>query len=217
MYRLAVHPRAEAPGRAHSPFLLRLGHPVAGHKVLCNSTVARGAPWARHPPAGHERAPNCASTGSSRGCIAWHKCRRKVGGVRERHHGVFRGSHRRGTLHLDDFAHCPALPSGQGKWGQGCLGMELFLHQTSATPGLRLKAYRERGRSGRRPGKRARAQGDSNAENQPPALADAGIGPKRARRENEPARALRPGDDWGMYRQAVHQLACSIGRSLLPG
>ena len=41
---------------------------------------------------------------------------------------------------------------------------------------LRLKAYRERGRSGRRPGKRARAQGDSNAENQPPALAAAGTG-----------------------------------------
>ena len=41
---------------------------------------------------------------------------------------------------------------------------------------LRLKAYRERGRSGRRPGKRARARGDSNAENQPPAPGAAGAG-----------------------------------------
>ena len=55
--------------------------------------------------------------------------------------------------------------------------MELFLHQTSATPGLRLKAYRERGRSGRRPGKWGRAQGDSNAKNQPPAPGVAGVIP----------------------------------------
>ena len=126
MYRLAVHPRAEAPGRAHSPFLLRLGHPVAGHKVLCTSTVARGAPWARHPPAGHERAPNCASTGRSRGCIAQHECRRKVGGARERHHGVFRGSHRRGTLHLHDFAHCPALPVARGSGARDVLEWNYF-------------------------------------------------------------------------------------------
>ena len=41
---------------------------------------------------------------------------------------------------------------------------------------LRLKPYGERGGSGRRPGKRARARGDSNAENQPPAPGAAGAG-----------------------------------------
>ena len=119
MYRLAVHPRAEAPGRAHSPFLLRLGHPVAGHKVLCTSNVARGAPWARHPPAGHERAPNCASTGRSRVCLARHKCRRKVGGVRERHHGVFRGVSQAGHPALGRFCSLPSPAQWPGEVGPG--------------------------------------------------------------------------------------------------
>ena len=122
---------AEAPGRAKSPFLLRLVHPFVGLKIVCTSNVARGAPWARHPPAGHERAPNCASTGRSRGCIARYICSREDDGAGGRCTGAFRGAHRRGCT-CPIWAHCPALPSGQGRWGQGCLGMESFLHQTSA-------------------------------------------------------------------------------------
>ena len=42
---------------------------------------------------------------------------------------------------------------------------------------LRLKPYRERGGSGRQPGKRVRTRGDSNAENEPPAPGVAGVIP----------------------------------------
>ena len=88
---------AEAPGRAYSPFLLRFMHLFAGHKVVYTSIVVRGSPWARHPPAGHERAPNCASAGRSGGCIARHKCSMEVGGVGERYNGAFRGPQRGGV------------------------------------------------------------------------------------------------------------------------
>jgi hypothetical protein len=155
MYRPAVHPRAEAPGRAHSPFLLRLVHPFAGLKIVCTSNVARGAPWARHPPAGHERAPNCASPGRSRGCVARYIGSREDDGAGGRFTGAFRGAHRRGCTE-PILAHCPALPSGQGRWGQGCLGMESFLHQTSAVflPRylLRRRHLGLAGRARRRPG-----------------------------------------------------------------
>jgi hypothetical protein len=122
---------AEAPGRAYSPFLLRFMHLFTGHNVVYTLIVVRGSPWARHPPAGHERAPNCASAGRSGGCIARHKCSMEVGGVGERYNGVFRGPQRGGSLHLHDFRSqpSPALPSG--RCGQGCLGMASFLHQTS--------------------------------------------------------------------------------------
>ena len=172
MYRPAVHPRAEAPGQAKSPFLLRLVHPFVGLKIVCTSNVARGAPWARHPPAGHERAPNCASTGRSRGCIERYICSREDDGAGGRCTGAFRGAHRRGCT-CPIWAHCPALPSGQGRWGQGCLGMESFLHQTSAVCLPRYLPWRRHlglaGRARRRPGSqpagyRARRPAPTGAE-----------------------------------------------------
>jgi hypothetical protein len=93
------------------------------HKVVCISTVARGAPWARHPLAGQERAPNCASTctGRLRGCIARGRLRVSGGAT---YRCVHRGGHRGcvPALRLRRFW-LTAQPCRQGwrqwRWGHG--------------------------------------------------------------------------------------------------
>ena len=142
MYRPAVHPGPKRPGGLILPsccvWCIHL--PVLRSYVPQTSRVGRHGRGARPPDMSARRAAPLQSVRGAVSRVIYVAERMTVTGsdVQVRSGGLTGGAVlgrfwlTGGAVLGPILAHCPALPSGQGRWGQGCLGMESFLHQTSA-------------------------------------------------------------------------------------